>query len=111
MVYRFQAQPVCVLQGELPVRLQLEPQVGARVRCRHPVPGVCQVRAEVQEQASNSLCGGHAAPAGVELHAHRPNVRGHRLHAFDEVLQGVGHHEQVLDVGLDEVPLGLSWRA
>ena len=48
---------------------------------------------------------------GVELHAHHPQVRGHRLHALDEVLQRVGHHQQVVDVGLDEAVLSPSRRA
>ena len=51
MVHRRQAQAVFALQGELPVRLQLESQVGDGVRRRHPVPSVIQVWAEAQLQA------------------------------------------------------------
>ena len=46
VVHRRQAQPVFALQGELPIRLQLESQVGDGVRCRHAVPSVFQVGAE-----------------------------------------------------------------
>ena len=46
MVHRRQAQPVFALQGELPIRLQLESQVGDGVRCRYPVPEVFQVGEE-----------------------------------------------------------------
>ena len=99
------------LQGELPVRLQLESQVGDGVRRWYPVPRVFQVGAEAQLQARDPLRGGHGALAGVELHAHHPQVRGHRLHALDEVLQRVGHHQQVVDIGLDEAVLGPSRRA
>ena len=99
------------LQGELPVRLQLESQVGDGVRCWYPMPRVFQVGTEAQLQARDPLRGGHGALAGVELHAHHPQVRGHRLHALDEVLQRVGHHQQVVDVGLDEAVLGPSRRA
>ena len=67
--------------------------------------------AEAQLQARDPLRGGHGALAGVELHAHHPQVRGHRLHALDEVLQRVGHHQQVVDIGLDEAVLGPSRRA
>ena len=42
---------------------------------------------------------------------HHPEVRGHRLHALDEVLQHVGYYQQVACVGLDEAPFGLSRRA
>ena len=45
---------------------------------------------------------------GVELHAHHSKVRGHHLHALDEVLQRVGHYQQVVYVDLDEAPPGLS---
>ena len=38
MVHRRQAQPVLALQGELPVRLQLESLVGDGVRRWYPVP-------------------------------------------------------------------------
>ena len=38
VVHRCQAQPVLALQGELPVRLQLESQVGDGVRRCYPVP-------------------------------------------------------------------------
>ena len=48
---------------------------------------------------------------GFKLHAHHPQVRGHRLHSLDEMLQCVGHYQQVVDVGLDEPLLGPSWRA
>ena len=65
---------------------------------------------EAQLQAWDPLRGGHGALAGVELHAHHPRVRGHRLHALAEVLQHVGHYQQVVYVGLDEAPLGLSGR-
>ena len=40
------AQPVSVLQGELPIRLQLGSQVGDGVRRRYPVPWVFQLGAE-----------------------------------------------------------------
>ena len=86
MVYRHQAQAVFALQGELPIRLQLESQVGDGVLRRHPVPWVFQVRTEAQLQARDPLRGGHGALAGVELNAHHPQVRGHRLHALDKVL-------------------------
>ena len=79
------------LQGELPVRLQLESQVGDGVRRWYPVPRVFQVGTEAQLQARDPLRGSHGALAGVEIHAHPPQVRGHRLHALDEVLQRVGH--------------------
>ena len=85
-------------------------QVGDGVRRRHPVPWVFKVGTEAQLQARDPLCGGHGALAGVELHAHHPQVRGHRLHALDEVLQRVGHYQQVVYVGLDEAPFGLSGR-
>ena len=88
------------LQGELPVRLQLESQIGDGVRRWHPVPRVFQLGTEAQLQARDPLRGGHGALAGVELHAHHPQVRGHRLHALDELLQRVGHYQQVVDVGL-----------
>ena len=99
------------LQGELPVRLQLESQVGNRVRRWYPVPWVFQVGTEAQLQARDPLRGGHGAVARVELHAHHPQVRGYRLHALDGVLQCVGHYQQVVDVGLDEASLGPSRRA
>ena len=63
---------------------------------------------EAQLQAENPLPGGHGALTGVELHAHHPQVRDNRLHALDEVLQRVGHYQQVIYVGLDEAPFGLS---
>ena len=47
----------------------------------------------------------------VELHPHHPQVRGHRLHALDEMLQRVGHYQHVVDVGLDEALLGPSRQA
>ena len=62
------------LQGELPVRLQLESQVGDGVRRWYPVPRVFQVGAEAQLQARDPLRGGHGALAGVELHAHHPQA-------------------------------------
>ena len=99
------------LQGELPVRLQLQSQVGDGVCRWYPVPWVFQVGTEAQLQAREPLRGGHGALAGAELHAHPPQVRGHRLHALDEVLQRVGHYQQVIDVGLDEALLGPSRRA
>ena len=86
MVHRRQAQAVFALQGELPVRLQLEPQVGDGVCRRHPVPWVFQVGTEAQLQARDPLRGGHGALAGVELHADHRQVRSHQLHALDEVL-------------------------
>ena len=110
VVYRRQAQAVFALPGELPVRLQLESQVGDGVGRRHRVPWVPQVGTEAQLQAQDLLCGGHGALAGVELHAHHPQVRGHCFHPLDEVLQRVGHYQQVVYVGLDEAPLGLSGR-
>ena len=110
VVHRRQAQPVFALQGELPVRLQLEPQVGDGVRRRYPVPWVFQVWAEAQMQAPDPLRGGHGALAGVELHAHHPKVRGHRLHGLLEVLQAVGHRQQVVYIGLDEPLFGLFRR-
>ena len=111
VVHRRQAQLVLALQGELPVRLQLESQVGDGVRRWYPVPWVLQVGTEAQLQARDPLRGGHGALAGVELHAHHAQVRGHRLHALDEMLQRVGHYQQVIDVGLGEALLGPSWRA
>ena len=48
MVHRRQAQAVFALQGELPVRLQLESQVGDGVRRRYLVPWVFQVGTEAQ---------------------------------------------------------------
>ena len=69
------------------------------------------VGTEAQLQARDPLCGDHGALAGVELHAHHPQVRGHRLHALNEMLQPVGHHQQVVDVGLDEALLGPSMRS
>ena len=61
----------------------------------------------MQVEAWDSLHGGCGALVGVELHAHRPHVRGYRLDTLQEVLQGVSHHEQVVNVGLNEVPRGL----
>ena len=110
VVHRRHVQPVFALQGELPVRLQLESQVGEGVRRWYPVPWVIQVGTEAQLQARDPLRGGHGTLAGVELHAHHPQVRGHRLHALDEMLQRVGHYQQVVYVGLDEAPFGLSRR-
>ena len=104
VVHRRQAQAVFALQGELPVRLQLASQVGDGVRRRNPVPWLFQVGTEAQLQARDHLCGCHGALAGVELHAHHPQVRGHCFHALDEVLQRVGHYQQVVYVGLDEAP-------
>ena len=111
VVYCRQPQPVFALQGELPVRLQLESQVGDGVRRWWPVPWVFQSGTEAQLQARDPLRGGHGTLAGVELHADHPQVRGHRLHALDEMLQCVGHYQQVIYLGLDEVALGLSRRA
>ena len=108
MVHLRQAQAVFALQGELPVRLQLESQVGDGVSRRHPVPWVSQVGTEAQLQARDPLRGGHGALAGDELHAHHPQVRGHRLHTLDKLLLRVGHYQQVVYVGLDEAPFGLS---
>ena len=45
-MHRRQAQPVFALQGGLPIRLQLESQLGDGVRCQYPVPWVFQVGAE-----------------------------------------------------------------
>ena len=70
-----------------------------------------QVGTEAQLQARDPLCGGHGASAGVELHAHHPHVRGHRLHALEDMLQRVSHYQQFVYAGLDEAPLGLSRRA
>ena len=109
MVHRGQAQAVFALQGKLPVRLQLESHVGDGVR-RHPVPWVFQVGTEAQLQARDPFRGGHGTLAGVELHALHPQVRGHRLQALDKLLQRVGHYQQVVYVGLDEAPFGLSGR-
>ena len=111
VVQRRQAQPVLALQGELPVRLQLESQVGDGVRRWYPVPWIFQMGTEAQLHARDPLCGGHGALAGVELHPHHPQVRGHRLHALNKMLQRVGHYQQVVYVGLDEAPFGLSRRA
>ena len=111
VVHRRQAQPVLALQGELPVRLQLESQVEDGVRRWYPVPWVFQVGTEAQLQARDPLRGGHGALAGVELHANHPQVRGHRLHALDKMLQRVGNYQQVVDAGLDEALLGPSWQA
>ena len=96
------------MQGEFRVLLQLESQVGDGVRRWYPVPWVFQVGTEAQLQARDPFRGGHGALAGVELHAHHPQVHGHRLHALDEVLQRVGHYQQFVDVGLDEALLGPS---
>ena len=93
------------------VRLQLESQVGDGVRRWYPLPWVFEFGTEAQLQAWDPLCGGHGTLAGGELHAHHPQVCGHRLHAPDEVLQHVGHYQQVVYVGLDEAPFGLSRRA
>ena len=111
VVHRRQAQAVFTLQGEIPLRPQLESQVGDGVRRRYPVPWVYQVGTEAQLQARDPFRGGHGTLAGVELHAHHPQVCGHRLHALDEVLQRVGHYQQVVYVGLDEAPFCLSGRA
>ena len=111
VVHRRQAQAVFALQGELPVRLQLESQVGDGVRRWYPVPWVFQVGTEVRLQAPDPLRGGHGTLAGVELRAHHLQVCGHRLHALDEVLQREGHYQQVVYVGPDEAPFGLSGRA
>ena len=46
------------LQGELPVRLQLESQVGDGVRRWYPVPWVFQVGTEAQLQARDPLRSG-----------------------------------------------------
>ena len=94
-----------------PVRLQLESQVGDGLRRWYPVPWVFQVGTEAQLQARDPLRGCHGTLAGVELHAHHPQVRGHRLHALDQMLQRVGHYQQVIYVGLDEALFGLSRRA
>ena len=110
VVHRRQAKGVFALQGELPVRLQLESEVGDGVRRRHPVPWLFQVGTGVQLRACNPLRGGYGVLAGVELNAHHPQVRGRRLHALDEVLQREGHYQQVVYVGLDEAPFGLSER-
>ena len=75
------------------------------------MPWVFQVGTEAQLQARDPLRGGHGSLAGVELHAHHPQVCGHRLHALDEMLQRVGHYQQVVDVGLDEALLCPSRRA
>ena len=104
-------QPGPALPGELHVRLQLESQVEDGVRRWYPMPWVLQVKTEAQLQARDPLCGGHGALAGIELHAHHLQVRDHRLHALDEMLQRVGHYQQVVDVGLDEALLGPSRRA
>ena len=72
---------------------------------------VFQVGAEEQVHARDSLRGGHGALRGVELHAHHPEVRGHRLHALEEVLRRARHHQHVVYIGLDEAPLSLSKRA
>ena len=110
MVHRRQLQAVFALHRELPVRLQLESQVGDGVSRRHPVPRVFQVGTEAQLQAWDPFRGGHCTLAGVELHANHPQVRGHRLRALDEVLQRVGNYQQVVYVGLDQAPFGLSGR-
>ena len=75
------------------------------------MPWAFQVATEAQLQARDPLRCGHGALAGVELHANHPQVRGHRLHALDEMLQHVGHYQEVVNVGLDEAPFGLSRRA
>ena len=105
------AQPVLALQIELPIWLQLESQVGDGVRRWYPVPWVLQVGTEAQLQARNPRRGGHGALAGVKLHAHHPQVSGHRLHALDRMLQRVGQYGQVVDVGMDEALLGFSRQA
>ena len=79
VVHRRQAQPVFALQGEFIVQLQLESQVGDGVCRQYRVPWVVQVWAEAQLQARDPLLGGHGALAGVELHAHHPEVPDHRL--------------------------------
>ena len=111
VVHRCRAQPVFGLQGELPVRLQLESLVGDGVRRWYRAPLGFQVGTEAQLQARDTLRRGHGTLAGVELHAHHPLVRGHRLHALDEMLQRVGHYQQVVYVSPDEAPFGLSRRA
>ena len=107
MVHRREARLVLALQGGLPVRLQLQSQVGDEIRCRYVVPWVFQVGAEAQAQGRDSLRGGHGASAGTELHAHHPQVCSHGLNPLDEVLQRVGHHHQGVYIGLDEAPFGL----
>ena len=111
MVHRRQAQPVFALQGELPIWLQLESHIGDGVRRRYPVQWVLQVGAEAWLQAWDPLRSGHGVLAGVERHAHHPEVRGHCFKALDEVLQRVGHYQQVVYMCLDEAPFGLSRRA
>ena len=108
MVHRRQAQLVLAVQAKFPVRLLLESQVGDGVRRRYPVPIFLQVMAEAQMQARDSLRGGYGALAGVDLHAQDAEVRGHGLHALDEVLQRVGLHQKFVYIHLDEAPLGLS---
>ena len=67
--------------------------------------------AEAQLQARDPLGGGHGALAGLELHAHHPEVHGHRLHALGEVLQRVGHHHWAVSIGLEKATFTLSRRA
>ena len=62
-------------------------------------------------QAWDAFCDGHGALAGFELHADHPQVCSHCLNTLSEVPQGVGHHEPVINVGLEEAPLGLSQEA
>ena len=52
------------LQGEPPVPLQLESQVGDTVRRSYPMSWVFQVGTEAQLQARDPLRGGHGALAG-----------------------------------------------
>ena len=84
VVHRRQAQLVLALQGELPVRLQLEPQVGDGVRRWYPVPLVFQVKTEAQLQARDPLRGGHGTPvnrsreAQDTAHATQHTEQAHR---------------------------------
>ena len=109
VVHRREGQLVLALQGELPVRLQLG--VPSRGRSLPPVPSAVGFpgRAEAQLQARDSHRSGHGAFAGLD--AHHPEVCGDGLNALDEVPQRVEYHQQVVYIGLDEAPLGLSRRA
>ena len=63
---------VLVLQGELPVRLQLESQVGDGLRCWYPVPWVFQVGTEAKDIQNAHFSKGQKlthSPAREEKHA------------------------------------------
>ena len=73
--------------------------------------GFFKVGGEAQVQTRDPFPSCQGALAGMELHAHRLQARGHRLYALDKVLQRVGHYQQVVYIGLDEASLGVPLRA